>query len=102
MALQDVFLDTPGTVKRVEYHIPTPVGEVVKVPLQPTPLALKETLESEVQSMLPLGVIEEPTSPWRSPPVLVPKHDESLRFCVDFRRPNKITLFDAYPMLTPC
>lgn len=47
--------------------------------------------------MLSLGGIEEPTSPWRSPPMLVPKPDGSLRFCIDFRCLNEVTLLDAYP-----
>lgn len=48
--------------------------------------------------MLDLGVREESSSPWQSPPVLAPNSDISMRFCVDYWCLNKITLFYAYPM----
>lgn len=70
----------------------------VWVPFRPTPLAMKEALEKEVKSMLALGIIEESMSSWSSHPVLVPKSDGSLRFCVDFQQLNEITNFDAYPI----
>lgn len=50
-------------------------GVVVQVHARPILLALKEVIEQEVQQMLKLGVIEESSSPWRSPLVLVPKPD---------------------------
>lgn len=71
---------------------------MVWVPLCPVPLALKEALEKEVQSMLSLGIIEDSTSPWQSPPVLIPKPDGFLRFCIDFCCLNETTVFDDYPM----
>lgn len=43
--------------------------------------------------MKSLGVIEE----WSSPIALVLKKDGSIRFCIDFRKLNSQSNFDAYP-----
>ena len=51
-----------------------------------------------IQDMLDLGVIEPSISSYSSPIVLVPKKDGSVRFCIDFRKLNKVTEFDAEPM----
>lgn len=58
----------------------------------------EQTQRNEIDKLLKQGVIEESSSPWSSPIVLVRKKDGSIRFCVDFRKLNNITVKDAFPI----
>ena len=51
-----------------------------------------------MDEMIELGVIQPSISPYSSPIVLAPKKDGLVRFCIDFRKLNKVTEFDAEPM----
>ena len=62
------------------------------------PHTQKETIEKHIEDMLHSYVIQPSVSPWASPVVLVPKSDGSSRFCVDFRKVNKITKKDSCPL----
>ena len=44
------------------------------------------------------GVIRESFSPYASPVVLVRKKDGSIRFCIDFRKLNQLTIRDSYAL----
>lgn len=55
-------------------------------------------LNSELDEMLRLGVVESSNSPWCSPVLLVKKKDGSYRFCFDGRPLNELTKHDSYPL----
>jgi len=48
--------------------------------------------------MLQKGVIQPSISEWASLPVLVRKKDGNLRYCIDYRALNKVTVKDAFPL----
>jgi hypothetical protein len=49
--------------------------------------------------MLDQRVIEPSESPWASPIVLVQKRDGGVRFCVDYRKLNRVTKLNEFPLL---
>ncbi|XP_044843600.1 uncharacterized protein LOC123349509, partial [Mauremys mutica] len=97
-AFQKTFTAAPGYTTRACHTILTEPGKTIRETTRPLPYRMRQEVEEEVRTMLALGVIEPSCSEWRSPVVLVPKPDGTRRFCIDFRRVNAISRFDAYPM----
>lgn len=56
-----------------------------------------QILEDELKKMKDRGIIEESTSQWSFPLVLVRKKSGGIRVCLDLRRLNMITLKEVYP-----
>jgi hypothetical protein len=54
--------------------------------------------KEQIDHMIAEQLIEPATFVLASPIVLVPKPDGCLRFCVDYRRLNAITVPDTYPL----
>jgi len=46
--------------------------------------------------MLHAGIIRESSSPWAFLVVVVKKKNGKLRFCVDYRKLNEVTIKDSY------
>ena len=81
---------------RHEIHVETkvPIKQAVRRP----PIHLREAAEDEVKKMLKDNIIEPSSSPWASPVVLVRKKDGTLRYCIDYRKLNAVTIKDSYPL----
>ena len=64
-----------------------------------TPIALRQSVDKEIDSLLQQGFIRHSESPWASM-VTVHKPDSSARICIDFKEINKITEPRPFYMLT--
>ncbi|XP_037781188.1 uncharacterized protein LOC119577706 [Penaeus monodon] len=87
-----------GTVPDVQHRIPTHETQPLCTRQWRLPEAAKQQIREECDAMLEAGVIEPSMSPWLSPVVLVKKKDGTVRFCVDYRRLNSVTIADTYPL----
>ena len=94
-----LFNDNPGKTDAIVHHIELQPGTR---PIKMSPYRVNpekaELIRKELDLMKSMGVIEDSTSPWGSPVVLIPKPDGSIRFCVDYRKLNDKTLPDAHPL----
>ena len=95
---EDVFTDVPKITNLGEHSIKLTSSEPVRSKAYPLPYAVREAVDKEIDSMLELGIIEPSTAPYASPIVVVKKADGSNRICVDYRKLNKITIFDPEPI----
>ncbi len=63
--------------------------------MNPTKRAL---MQQEVSYLVDHGLAVPSASPWSSPCILVPKPDNTARFCTDYRKVNSITKPDSFPL----
>ena len=66
----------------------------------PLPVHATDAVDTEVDNMLASGIIRRSSSPYASPITVVMKKDNTIRLCIDFRKLNSITVFDAEPIPT--
>lgn len=99
-----VFVNTPGRTSVIKHKLKV----TDDTPIRSSPYRVigdqARQIEEELQEMLNLGIIQPSKSPWASPVVIVPKKtpdgqvQSKIRFCVDYRRLNQVTVADPYPM----
>ena len=89
---------SPGGAKGVEHRINTGSHPPCNCPPRRVSPKERDMIDKLTQEMLDAGVCSSSNSPWASPVVLVPKKDGAIRFCVDYRKLNTITVRDVYPL----
>lgn len=94
-AVQDEDL---GYTDRVKHEISVVDETPVSQPYRRIPPTQYKEVRDHVSELLKKGVIQESSSSYASPVVLVRKSDGSLRLCVDYRRLNSKTRRDAFPL----
>jgi len=87
-----------GRTNIVKHRINTGNNEPIKSQPYKTNQEKKRIIKEEIDKMIKDGVIKKSWSPWSSPVVIVEKKDGSKRFCIDYRKINKITEIDAHPL----
>lgn len=86
-----------GCTSILSHNINTGDSRPVRVPSYPIPYHLMPAVDEEIQRLLKLDVIKEVSfSPWNSPPNIQKKKNGKVRFCIDARGLNKVTVRDAY------
>ena len=85
--------------REVKHHIRVH-PDAVPIKRRPYPLPphkLKE-MHLQIRELVDNGWIEPSESPWGAPILFVPKKNDTLRMCVDFRDLNAVTIDDSYPL----
>ncbi|XP_042878233.1 uncharacterized protein LOC122257193 [Penaeus japonicus] len=95
---QSVFTDVPGKTSVIDHKVKLYDEKPIRSKPYPVPFALQKGIEEDVERMLRLGLVEYSMSPYSTPMIAVKKKDGTNRLCLDFRKINKITVFDAEPM----
>ena len=112
--LKETLLKTPNAFARnkldlghctiLKHEIDTACAASVKERVRPTPRGFESEEKNCLDEQIEAGVVRPSSSAWAAPTVLVRKADNSVRWCIDFRKLNDRTVKDAYPLpkITMC
>ena len=98
---EDVFAKSEfdlGKFNTIQHGIDTGTNRPVKQRIRRTPLGFAGEEEAQLKKMLSAGVIRPSVSEWASAPVLIRKRCGSVRWCVDYRALNALTIKDVFPL----
>lgn len=87
-----------GYMTAVTHSVSTGDAPPIRQRHRRIPPQVFQEVKKHVQDLASQGILRESCSPWASPAVIVVKKDGSIRFCCDYRRLNKVTCKDAYPL----
>lgn len=89
--------EKPGLTNLVEHRIPVTTATPVRSRPYTIPYSCRERLKKEIDDMVEMGIAERADTPYTSPVVIVKKKDSSNRICIDYRKLNKVSVFDGEP-----
>lgn len=89
---------TIGNIPDLKHSIVTNNESPLHIRQWRLPQSSKEIIKKTVKEMHNSGVIEPSSSPWMSPVVLVRKKNGDIRFCIDYRALNNVTVADQFPL----
>ena len=81
----------------VQCPIKTTGNPIRQKPHRTNPVERK-IIQNHVSKMAERKVIRKSTSPWASPVILADKKNGKVRFCIDYRKLNNVTVKNAYPL----
>jgi len=87
-----------GYTDILQHRIDTGDSKPVREALRRHPHAHMQFIDEHVEKMQKANVIVPARSEWGSNVCLAKKKDGTLRFAIDFRRVNKLTRLDSYPL----
>ena len=90
--------EPPGFCNLQPVQIDTGEAAPVQGPAYRIPICQQPEVARQLGELLENEIISYSSSPWRSPMVVVKKKDGSLRLCVDYRRLNRVTKDDCFPL----
>ena len=99
---QDVFADPEsqvGETDLVEFDIEVKPGSIPhRSKVRPLNPAQRESLKKQLDDWTETGVIEPSNSPWASALVPAFKKGGGIRWAIDYRKLNEVTVPDSYPL----
>ena len=95
---KDVLQSKPGKTKSTCIEIKT--GDAYPIHMTAYRVAPRRLplLEEEIKTLLREGIIEPSNSQWAFPAILVPKPGGAVTLCIDYRKLNKVTIPDKFPI----
>ena len=87
-----------GNFTDIEHGSDTRDATPIKQRMRRTPACFAGEEEARLKKMIDSGVIQESVSKWASSPVLIRKRDGTVRWCIDYRGLNKVTVKDVFPL----
>jgi hypothetical protein len=93
--------EVPGLLLRkdIDFSIELALGAL---PVSTTPYIMSTLelveLKLKIKEIMDKGYIYPSVSPWGAPTIFVKKKDDTLRLCIDYRKLDKMTIKNKYPL----